>query len=325
MKKLKYIFLFSCLWLVACTQDNEWLEDLQPESMEAVVHLNLQCAEINVKTRSTTPQDPQTDNPMYHLYLLHYNNEGQLIEEDTQEKDFKGNPQLTCQWNPTLRVTSDAVETICLVANMKGAAPAKWPETLAKLKESCATLQFGSNGLIVEKKMYMFGYYEGTLTSGQYINIMMGRMAATLKFVVNAANANETYHYRITNIEIINASKQCYYFPHNSTNENFIGDNISESFKENNEITSSIEELTFYYQIGENIYPTTENRTKVKISAQKGERYNAGSKYYPNWQYRWGATKNYTVVLGSDAPGTANRNYSLYRNNNYTFNITLNN
>lgn len=306
MKNLKYIFLLSCLWLAACTQDNdEWLgEEQTTESTEATVHLNLQCAEISVDTRSTTPQDPETDNPIYHLYLLHYNDEGQLIKDDTQEIEWSGNPQLTAQWDPTLRVTSGKVETICLIANMKGHAPAKWPETYAELKESCATLQFDGT-MIKSKKMFMFGSYQGTLTDKQSINIMMGRMATTLKIVVGRSN-NYT-PYAISKIEIQNVSHQTYYIPHKSKESNF-GSNMSESFTKNNTIDGSASERIFYYQVGENIDPDINRRTKVVITAKRSGNYDE---------------KTYTVVLGADAPGTIDRNYSLYRNNNYTFNINL--
>lgn len=64
-----YIFLMSCLLLTACTQDNEWLNE-EKSTQQEVVHLNIQNAEIDVNTRSTTPQDPLTDNPMYDLCLL---------------------------------------------------------------------------------------------------------------------------------------------------------------------------------------------------------------------------------------------------------------
>jgi hypothetical protein len=56
-------------------------------------------------------------------------------------------------------------------------------------------------------------------------------------------------------------------------------------------------------------------------------RYYKGGTYY---KHRFststttsGTSKTYKVVLGSDSPTTANRNYSLYRNNTYTFNINL--
>lgn len=302
--------------MAACTQDNEWLDE-QAESAEATVHLNLQSAEMSVDTRSTTPQDPQTDNPMYHLYLLHYNNEGQLIRNDSQGLNL-GNPQLTYQWNPTLRIVPDAIETICLVANMENAGQMEWPDNLAALKEACATLQIDDNGLIAEKKMYMFGYYEGTITKNQSINIMMGRMATALKFVISCPNGGNK-RYRITKIEIKNTSRETYYYPHNSTERNF-GSNIIETFYEyddNNTIGNGLQqERNYYYQVGENIAPNSNRRTTVIITAQKGS-----YSYYYGWQYA--NAKTYTVVLGADAPGTPNRNYSLHRNNNYTFNIEL--
>lgn len=309
MKTYKYIFLLSCLLFSACTQDNEWLNENTESTPKGTVYLNLQSAEIDVSTRSTTPQDPLTDNPMYDLYLLHYSFEGQLIE---QKSISFNQAELSYAWNPSLTIDQhERKETICLIANMKGHYPT-WPSRLADLKETCVDLQFGTidneskieTGLIAPKKMYMFGYYEGVIKSNQSINIMMGRMAAALKFVITASNSNQ-YTYKINSIEIIKAPRQSYFYPHKSTDSNF-GSNIVEKFSKNNVINSSTPELTFYYQIGENISPSDANRTKIKINATYGN-----------------STKDYTVVLGCDAPGTENRNYSLYRNNNYTFNINL--
>lgn len=313
MKNLKYILILSCLWLTACTQDNDFLPR---ETEKATVHLNLHCASIEVDTRSTTPQDPETDNPMYSLHLLHYNAEGQLIKEDTQYKDFLDTANLTYEWSPTLTIKGGN-ETVCLVANMndKEEAPKEWPERLAELKEACATLKIDDNGLIKKKEMYMFGYYEGPLTPGQNINIMMGRMAATLKFVISFPNKDNRY--RITKIEIQKPSRKTYYFPHGSEAGNF-PTNITETFTNTNDNdfgNGLNSELTYYYQVGENINPAEDNRTTVVITAQKGTESRLG------WWYA--DSKTYTVVLGCDAPGTPNRNYSLYRNNNYTFNIAL--
>lgn len=315
MKKNKNIFLIGFLCLTACTQSNEWPDENKVESAETTVHLDLQYADIKIGTRSTTPRDPQTDNPMYHIYLLHYNAEGQLIEQDTQEKDL-GSPQLNYQWAPTLRVSSpENIETICLIANLKDSAPTKWPGTLAQLKETFATLQLNDNGLIAPKKMYMFGYYEGTIKEGQYINIMMGRMAASLKIVVSCP---ENTRYRITTIKLENVSKCTYYFPHDSKKGNFT--NIIESFPttdNENTIGNGLGlERNYYYQTGENIAPAEDKHTKVVITAQKGEKI-----FGSIWSYN--PAKNYTVILGTDSPGTPERNYSLYRNNNYTFNIQL--
>ncbi len=316
MKNIKYILILSCLWLTAsCTQDN----DLLPQEAEkATVHLNLQSAAIEVDTRSTTPQDPLTDNPMYTLYLLHYNKEGQLVE--TLYKDL-GDPQLSYQWSPELNIRGGN-ETICLVANMNETEAPAWPDRLAVLKDkTCAKLQFGSTGLIAAKKMYMFGYYEGKLESNQSINIMMGRMAAALKFVISTPNANARY--RITKIEIKNASGETFYFPHKSEARNFEGINISETFSDNDNDNSNTfgsgltSERIYYYQVGENITPAADKRTTVVITARKGT--------WSNWNWNWNyaTAQKYTVVLGCDAPGTPDRNYSLYRNNNYTFNINF--
>ncbi|MEG2593008.1 DUF4906 domain-containing protein [Bacteroides sp.] len=303
--KQAYIFLLSCLLLTACTKNEEWISNVSKADTVAV-QLSLQCAEISVDSRATIPQDPLTDNPMYSLCLLHYNSEGQLIAEDTKTQDLT-DPQLNYLWNVSLRNSGNNIETLCLVANMQGSYPV-WPSTLAELKEICVGLQFNSNtGLIADRKMYMFGYYEGKITANQNIRIMMGRMANSLRLAISAANSNDRY--RINKIEINKPSRETYFFPRSSTDRNF-SNNIVELFNSNNTIgRGGATELLFYYQTGENISPSQSNRTSVIITATKN---NANP-------------KTYTVVLGADEPNTTvNRNYSLYRNNNYTFNILLN-
>lgn len=309
MKAYKYIFLLSSLWLVGCTQNNEWIsENIDTEtSSEGIVHLNMQSGEISVDTRSITPQDPMTDNPIYDLCLLHYNFEGQLIAKDTQYEVFGVDaPQLGYQWNPTLTIDSqNRTETLCLVVNMQGSHPI-WPSRLADLKEMAVALEFGNNGLIADKKMYMFGYYEGAIRSNESLNIMLGRMAAAVKFVISAKDASPSIKYKIKSIEIVKAAIKSYLFPHNSTDAIF-GNSIKESFfVQSYQISDTTTEHAFYYQIGENISPTDANRTKVIITVDRNN-----------------TEKKYTVDLGCDQPETPNRNYSLYRNNNYTFNIVL--
>ncbi|MDD3038949.1 DUF4906 domain-containing protein [Bacteroides sp.] len=316
MKAYKYIFLLSCLWLAACTQNNEWIgENIDAEtSSEGIVHLNLQSAEISVDTRSITPQDPMTDNPIYDLCLLHYNFEGQLIAKDTKYQVFGTDaPQLGYQWSPTLTIDpQNRTETLCLVANMDGNHPT-WPSRLADLKEMTVDLQFNSsNGLISNKKMYMFGYYEGAIQSNKSINIMLGRMTAAVKFVISAKDASSSINYQIKSIEIVKAAVKSYFFPHNSTN-NIFGSTFKESFNPSDfQIANASTEFSYYYQIGENISPSSTNHTQVVITANRGSK--------STW-----TTKRYTVDLGCDRPEVPNRNYSLYRNNNYTFNIVLNN
>ncbi|MEG1544721.1 MAG: DUF4906 domain-containing protein, partial [Tannerellaceae bacterium] len=255
-----------------------------------------------VGTRSQQPQDPATDNPMYNLCLLHYNSEGQLIHQDVQTNDCDGVPQLSVSWSPTL--TPGSSETLCLVANMQDAYPAPWPETLPMLKETCVELPIQNGGLIKERKMYMFGYYEGAIESGQAIQIMMGRMASTLKLVISAADASTTY--TVTKVEIRKPARKTYFFPHPSTADSFTGSGENLFVENLNSSVSATNPLVLYYQTGENISPSEVNRTNVQITA---------------------ADKTYTVALGADGPGIASevRNYSLYRNNNYTFNIKLSN
>lgn len=319
------LLLLSSLLLAACTQDNDWTGENPETPRKGTVRLNLQSASISVDTRSTTPQDPQTDNPMYDLCLLHYNFEGQLVEVQTE--NFRGQggnpdqPELSYTWDIPLTIDPQGrAETICLIANMEGRYPT-WPVRLAELKEKYVDLDYNAaNGMIADRRMYMFGYYEGPVTDEADIHILMGRMAAAVKFVITAPDVAPVTlpSLKVIGIEILNRPSQSYFYPNPSADLSF--EDFSEpsfTFAANNVITNNTEELIYYYQIGENISPVVDlsaspavdNRTKVRIKAEYG---NLGE-------------KTYIVDLGCDPPTVpeADRNYSLYRNNNYTFHIAL--
>ena len=49
------------------------------------MQLNLQTTDFTVEeTRSANPIELKIENPMYNLWLLHYNEEGGLVESDTE-------------------------------------------------------------------------------------------------------------------------------------------------------------------------------------------------------------------------------------------------
>ena len=78
------------------------------------------------------------------------------------------------------------------------------------------------------------------------------------------------------------------------------------TFSDNSKSVSNGSPLALYYYTGKNIAPETTRRTTIKITATSGRN-----------------SKTYTIELGADSPNVENRNYSIYRNNNYTFNINL--
>lgn len=285
----------------ACSEDNAMLQSKESNE-KAIVHINLQQdgQVIDANTRSTSPMPLEDANKMYDLWLLHYNKEGSLI--DTQYNGrINSAGELEVNWSPTLTAGEG---TLCLVANL-GSTPKEWPIFLADLqKTDFIDLPINGTGLYTNK-MYMFGYYEGKISNGMTLNILMGRMAACINIVITSTYTNE--HKISTNLN--NAVTNTHYFPMEEGNN---GSGLKyQNFQDLDAGTvSNSKSLTLYYYTGENIHPNEGNRTSIVITAKR-----TGSN----------TTKKYTINLSSDAPGTANRNYSLYRNNNYTFNITLKN
>lgn len=302
--KIKYLLYILTLGIgfTACSEGNDLPGEERISNEKVIVHINLQQdLQINAETRATDPMALENANKMYNLYILHYNAEGALITGDTQYKVLATEGELETSWSPRLTAGEG---TICLIANLgSGNSPKKWPLFLADLKKTdILTLPIDNTGLFTDK-MYMFGYYEGPITSSMSLSVLMGRMAACVNIVLTS---EFTYSYTIST-KINNAVASTHYFPmENDDDKNGL---TYVSFSDTNAGTvNKNSDLTLYYYMGENIAPDSGKRTNIEVTA--------------TWS---NSSKKYTIELGADAPGTANRNYSIYRNNNYTFNIHLKN
>lgn len=298
--KWKYLLYMMMVGMgfAACSEDNSILPAEEPS--EATVHINLQQngQVIDVATRSIKPMPLEDANKIYHLWLLQYNKEGSLVKV-VEKKDINQFGVLSLSWSPTLNAGQS---TICLIANLGNSKPAEWPTFLADLqKTELLSLPISGKGLY-EGKMYMFGYYEGNIQNGSNLNILMGRMTACINIVITS---EFSYEYTIS-ANITNAVTNTHYFPMETgeTSGQLTYSNFSDSKAGT---TKKSKPLTLYYYTGENINPATDKRTSITIMAERN-----------------GYTKTYTIDLGSESPAVAtDRNYSLYRNNNYTFNINL--
>ena len=92
---------------------------------QIAVQLNLQTTDFTVEeTRSATPIDLQIENPMYNLWLLHYNEEGGLVESDTKYIHLNDKGELATNYTATLTLTDGNQGTLCLIAILKEQAVA---------------------------------------------------------------------------------------------------------------------------------------------------------------------------------------------------------
>lgn len=402
MKRNSIYTLIACLLLAACSSEEEWnLSDHTPAvelgEGQIAVQLNLQTTDFTVEeTRSATPIDLQIENPMYNLWLLHYNEEGGLVESDTKYIHLNDKGELATNYTATLTLTDGNQGTLCLIANLEGTGSGNnpstaytpsndngsWPKTLQLLQKELLTLPINRNAtdaiLGLPSKMFMYGFYQGTLNASHPVNITLGRMAARLDIVIKAADSETP----LSNLQLQlkNAVIKSHYSPMkiDSKEDIYVDFPIDNTFK--NETVTSSAPITCYYFTGENITPeigketvlivkadkvTTETKEiektiRVTIESNKSE----GIKCeYVNWNrdldnqiggfidydtpkehiatrtkpvyYKWvdrtikeQITEEktvpciYTIKLGANAPGTSD-DYSLYRNNNYTFNINL--
>ena len=398
MKRNAIYTLIACLFLAACSSEEEWMiSDDQTPAIELgedqiAVQLNLQTTDFTVEeTRSANPIDLQIENPMYNLWLLHYNEEGGLVESDTEYIHLNDKGDLATDY------TASNKGTLCLIANLEGTVGGNnpstasvpnndnraWPKTLQLLQKELLTLPINRNAtdakLGLPSKMFMYGFYQGTLSTSHPVNITLGRMAARLDIVIKAVDSEST----LSNLrlQLKNAVIKSHYSPMKVGSE----ENIYVDFPEDNtfkdkEVTSS-SPITCYYFTGENITPESEKETVLIVKADKvttvteeiektiqvtvkcdeSDRgaikctvksnpdpsrqyggfidYDSGKEYiarrgipvYYKWVDRTITEKvevektipyTYTIKLGANAPGTSD-DYSLYRNNNYTFNINL--
>ena len=407
MKRNAIYTLIACLFLAACSSEEEWMiSDDQTPAIELgedqiAVQLNLQTTDFTVEeTRSANPIDLQIENPMYNLWLLHYNEEGGLVESDTEYIHLNDKGELSTNHTAKLTLTDSNKGTLCLIANLEGTVGGNnpstasvpnndnraWPKTLQLLQKELLTLPINRNAtdakLGLPSKMFMYGFYQGTLSTSHPVNITLGRMAARLDIVIKAADSEST----LSNLrlQLKNAVIKSHYSPMKVGSE----ENIYVDFPEDNtfkdkEVTSS-SPITCYYFTGENITPESGKETVLIVKADKTTSetekrevivkcnegdvgatrceyqsnpdydkqeggfidYDTQNKYTTTREWKYGryiytyvyyrkeerivkvegsektVPCTYTIKLGANAPGTSD-DYSLYRNNNYTFNINL--
>ena len=155
---------------------------------QIAVQLNLQTTDFTEETRSATPIDLQIENPMYNLWLLHYNEEGGLVESDTKYIHLNDKGELATNYTATLTLTDGNQGTLCLIANLEGTGSGNnpstaytpsndngsWPKTLQLLQKELLTLPINRNATDatfgLPSKMFMYGFYQGTLNTSHPVN-----------------------------------------------------------------------------------------------------------------------------------------------------------
>lgn len=297
-------FKIVCLLLTAalagCSTE-EWGQEKKPCEVKVALKFTTAAIEEEYATRAEQPLKPEYENSITHLWILQFDREG--IRSACVEKDFSSAPVLSADINDVALKTG--ISTICVVGNLK--EKTDWPDNLEAFKQLVVDMGWlakrGTTEEMSDKQVVLFGYYEGNLQSeGQSVNIVMGRLVCRLNIAVSAKTAGV---YSDVKIQLQKAQTSSYLFPGNmylppvDTSNPLLNPYPEEAISG----ALGVAPVYRYYYMAENINTgNASERTQLKITATKG-----------------GAIVEKTVDLGrSDIS-----DYSLLRNNNYTFNIVL--
>ena len=236
---------------------------------------------------------PDYENLIGNLWILQFDREGILI----------GSERIVLT-TPVLNTTLEGVtlrtgrSTLCIVGNLTDAETPAWPDNLNGFKSLVVDMGWMKERS-ADRNVCLFGYYEGEITTGTTaVNVVLGRLVCRLNIAVSAKMAGVFSNVKI---QLKRAQTKGYLFPSDTYLAPESGDYTEEVITAGTLGTTSSYR---YYYMAENVTTGTNQneRTQLQIKATKG-----GTEY----------TKN--IDLGrSDI-----NDYSLRRNNNYTFNIIL--
>ena len=290
MRRLFALFLFAVL-CVACESK---IDVTEVETVE--VSLSLSGAPMS---RSDSPLIPDVENLVYDVWILQYDNMGLLIDAGTSHARATNSGSLTAIVSAELAVGEDC--TICFLANLDRGNPSAvrtWPQTLNEFKTSVnvvdlsADIATANDGTLTD--MPMFGYWEGDISiEVNNIQVSLGRMLTRINLMVNNRMSSGCVLSSISNIPT-----KVYAFP--DVNHAPLPEEAYVSVYPVNVSVASGESKELYFYTAPNF---TADQTRATVLCIEGKE---------------------PVILSNGAPDTANRDYNLYHNSNYTFTINVN-
>ena len=247
--------------------------------------------------KADSPLIPDVENLIYDVWVLQYDKMGLLIDAGTSHERQTMTGSLTATVTKTFVVGEGC--TVCVLANLdRGNARASrvWPQTLNEFKTSVGVVDLTDDiakanaGTLTD--MPMFGYWEGDISVEKHnVQVSLGRMLSRINLVINNKSASDCSVESITNV-----SEKVYAFPdvyHNPLPDDSYTKLIV------NQVISAGSTSEMYFYMAPNFTDDEQNATVLNFSNGK------------------------SVILSNGAPGTADRDYNLYHNSNYTFTINL--
>lgn len=297
VRTMKYILLclLACVW-TGCGQTEMPSNVHMGKEVRVRLSLGMLPAE-ETNARASAPHLPEVENLIYDIWVLQFNENGILLNTDTKYYPREGESGLYVEdFEATLIAAQNS--TVCLVVNTN--APAiSWPNNFPAFQRMLLDVE-ASNDLSLRDRMPMCGYWQGDVTGdGQVLSALLCRMMTRINLVVNnqtgAALEGGT-------IALENVPTKAYVYPR--INQEALPDDAytSESFSDSFASIASEASQEFYYYIAPNICSGEDHATKVTVTS---------------------GGKTWSVTLGTSAPDEADRIYTLYANNYYTFTLNL--
>lgn len=302
--------LFTAVLLLlgtaSCSKESE--NKFTPEPQSTTVLLNLvpeMTADMEMpETMATTPLFPDAENLIRDIWVIQYDAQGVIRALYTKHYRETAIPMRELQSFPIELAILPGC-TICFVANLNPgqtelASP--WANTLIGFKDQYKEIAYRSGtdveGLPDAQGLYMFGYYEGDITSSTpSLNVTLGRMLSCLNLVVENATGVALTDVKVT---VENAVRRAYYYVR--TENPTLADADYTSFTDMPGTLGIGQTTSLFYYVAPNLSPAPGKETTVTVQARKN-----GS-----------LVSTTPVALG----GTAD-DHTINRNGNYTITLSL--
>ena len=312
------------LWMggLGCGPD-EAVAPVMEEGRTARVSLSLGMEPMTgTTTRALAPHIPEVENLINDVWVVQFNSRGQRLTLPKPYDDRGGAAGLYID-NYQVDLVEATNSTVCLVVNT-GDPAISWLDNLPGFQQMLLDIK-ASNDLSQRDRIPMCGYWVGDVTDGMSLSVMLCRMMTRINLVLN--NATGVGLNDLT-VALTNVPTKAYVFP--ATNQPTLPGSayLDTSFTDKPFATEGE---------GETDAGETEEEEKEPDFADGGSL----SLYYymaPNICEDDGTTattvtitatdenetpRTWTTTLGTDAPGTAGRDFKLYANNFYTFTLNL--
>lgn len=291
------VFLLAVFALAGCVQDEVVTATEEGKEVKVAVSLGTLPAE-GTGTRATAPHTPEVENLIHDIWVFQFNESGILLNTETKYFLREGESGLYVEgFEVTLIEAQNS--TVCLVVNTDNPGIV-WPNNLPDFQKMLLEIN-ASNDLSERDRMPMCGYWKGNVTDvNQVLTVMLCRMMTRVNLVLNNETGAALTGLSVT---LANVPTQAYVYP--SINQAALPD---EAYQSSEGWTDEIAPIAaggsqqLYYYMAPNICSSETNATQVTV---------------------FSGGKTWTVTLGTDAPGTTDRDYALYANNYYTFTLNL--